>query len=170
MSLLFNTLSKFIIAFLPRSKHLLISWLQSPSAVNLSPRKENLSLLPLLPLLFAIHFLSNLSFVPGKLRYPQESTYRSPSPFSPITRVWFQGSSSHHLSSLYLSQDLILEISSSIPSVVLPLFYSPSSLFCYVISPTAITVYLSLFLHHLGKVACTRFSHMGLYDWNGIIY
>ena len=34
MSLLFNTLSKFIIAFLPRSNRLLISWLQSPSAVS----------------------------------------------------------------------------------------------------------------------------------------
>ena len=33
MSLLFNTLSRFVIAFFPRSKHLLISWLQSPSTV-----------------------------------------------------------------------------------------------------------------------------------------
>ena len=39
MSLLFNMLSRFIIAFLPRSKHLLISWLQSPSAVILEPKK-----------------------------------------------------------------------------------------------------------------------------------
>ena len=39
MSLLFNTLSRFVIAFLPRSKHLLISWLQSPSAVILEPQK-----------------------------------------------------------------------------------------------------------------------------------
>ena len=37
MSLLFNTLSRFIIAFLSRSKYLLISWLQSPSAVILKP-------------------------------------------------------------------------------------------------------------------------------------
>ena len=37
MSLLFNMLSKLVIAFLPRSKHLLISWLQSPSAVILEP-------------------------------------------------------------------------------------------------------------------------------------
>jgi len=37
MSLLFNMLSKFVIAFLPRSKCLLISWLQSPSAVILEP-------------------------------------------------------------------------------------------------------------------------------------
>ena len=39
MSLLFNMLSRFVIAFLPRSKHLLISWLQSPSAVILEPPK-----------------------------------------------------------------------------------------------------------------------------------
>ena len=39
MSLLFNMLSRFVIAFLPRSKRLLISWLQSPSAVVLEPQK-----------------------------------------------------------------------------------------------------------------------------------
>ena len=39
MSLLYNMLSRFVIAFLPRSKRLLISWLQSPSAVILEPRK-----------------------------------------------------------------------------------------------------------------------------------
>ena len=39
MSLLFNMLSRLVIAFLPRSKHLLISWLQSPSAVILASKK-----------------------------------------------------------------------------------------------------------------------------------
>ena len=39
MSLLLNMLSRLVITFLPRSKHLLISWLQSPSAVILEPRK-----------------------------------------------------------------------------------------------------------------------------------
>ena len=39
MSLLFNMLSRLIITFLPRSKRLLISWLQSPSAVILEPKK-----------------------------------------------------------------------------------------------------------------------------------
>ena len=39
MSLLFSMLSRLVIAFLPRSKHLLISWLQSPSTVILEPRK-----------------------------------------------------------------------------------------------------------------------------------
>ena len=40
MSLFFNTLSRFVIAFLPRNKQLLISWLQSPSAVILEPKKR----------------------------------------------------------------------------------------------------------------------------------
>ena len=39
LSLLFNMLSRLVITFLPRSKHLLISWLQSPSAVILEPPK-----------------------------------------------------------------------------------------------------------------------------------
>ena len=39
MSLLFNMLSRLVIAFLPRSKHLLISWLQSLSPVILEPKK-----------------------------------------------------------------------------------------------------------------------------------
>ena len=39
MSQLFDMLSRLVIAFLPRSKHLLISWLQSPSAVILEPKK-----------------------------------------------------------------------------------------------------------------------------------
>ena len=39
MSLLFNMLSRLVVTFLPRSKHLLISWLQSPSAVILEPQK-----------------------------------------------------------------------------------------------------------------------------------
>ena len=43
MPLLFNTLSMFAIAFLPRSKHLLMSWLQSPSPVILEPKKISVS-------------------------------------------------------------------------------------------------------------------------------
>ena len=39
MSLLFNMLSSLVIAFLPKSKHFFISWLQSPSAVILEPQK-----------------------------------------------------------------------------------------------------------------------------------
>ena len=46
MYLLFNILSGLVITFLPRSKRLLISWLQSPSAVILELKKKNLSLFP----------------------------------------------------------------------------------------------------------------------------
>ena len=53
-ALLFNILSRLLIAFLPRSKHLLISWLQSPSAGILEPKKNSLSLFPLFPHLFAM--------------------------------------------------------------------------------------------------------------------
>ena len=54
MSLLFNMLSRLIITFLPRSKRLLISWLRSPSAVILEPRKIKSPLIPLFPRLFVM--------------------------------------------------------------------------------------------------------------------
>ena len=46
LSLLFNMLSRLVVTFLPRSKPLLISWLQSPSAVILEPKKISLTLFP----------------------------------------------------------------------------------------------------------------------------
>ena len=46
MSLLFNMLAMFVIAFLPRSKRLLISWLQSPSRVILEPKKIKSATVP----------------------------------------------------------------------------------------------------------------------------
>ena len=53
MSLLFSTLSRFIIVFLPRSKFLLISWLQSPSTVILETKKVKSVLFPFSPHLYA---------------------------------------------------------------------------------------------------------------------
>ena len=53
MSLLFNVPSRLVITFLPRSKHLLISWLQSPSAVILEPSQIK-SDTPLFPHLFVM--------------------------------------------------------------------------------------------------------------------
>ena len=54
MSPLFNMLSGFVIAFLSRRKHLLISWLQSPSTVILEPKKINFVTVPLFLHLFAM--------------------------------------------------------------------------------------------------------------------
>jgi len=57
MSLLLNMASRLVITLLPRSKHLLISWLQSPSAVifgDCPRKKKSLSLFPLFPHIFAM--------------------------------------------------------------------------------------------------------------------
>ena len=54
MSLLFNMLSRFVIAFLPRSKCLLISWLQSTSAMILESKKIKSDTTSIFPLLFAM--------------------------------------------------------------------------------------------------------------------
>ena len=54
MSLLFDMLSRLVITFLPRSKRLSISWLQSPSAVILEPQKTKSVRFPLFPHLFSM--------------------------------------------------------------------------------------------------------------------
>jgi len=54
ISLFFNTLSRFVIAFLPRSKHLLISWLQLPSTMILEPKKIKSVTVSLFPHLYAM--------------------------------------------------------------------------------------------------------------------
>ena len=53
-SVLKNTLSMLVVAFLPRSKCLLISWLQSPSAVILEPKKIKSLTVSMFPYLFAM--------------------------------------------------------------------------------------------------------------------
>ena len=54
ISLIFDMLSRFIIAFLPRSKSLLISWLKSRSAMILEPQKIKSVTVSIFPLLFAM--------------------------------------------------------------------------------------------------------------------
>ena len=54
MSLLFNMLSRLIITFLSRSKHLLITWLQLPSALILKPRKIKSATVSTVPHVFAM--------------------------------------------------------------------------------------------------------------------
>ena len=58
MSLLFNMLSRFVIAFLPRSMRLLISWLQLPSTMILEPKKINSATVSFLPNLFTLKWIS----------------------------------------------------------------------------------------------------------------
>ena len=54
MSLLFSMLSRLVLAFLPRSKRLLISWLQLPSAVILEPKKIKSLTISIVSYLFAM--------------------------------------------------------------------------------------------------------------------
>ena len=60
ISLLFNRLSRFVIAFLPRRKRLLISWLWSPSAVILEPKEIKSLTFPLFPHLFAMKWWNRM--------------------------------------------------------------------------------------------------------------
>ena len=71
MSLLFTMLSRFVIAFLPRSKHLLISWLQSPSAVILEPKKiKSVTVSIVSPsICYEVMGLDCMIFVFGKLSF-----------------------------------------------------------------------------------------------------
>ena len=62
MSLLFNVLSRLVIVFFPRSKHLLVSWLQSPSAVILEPKKKKVSVSIVSP--FICHEVMGLDQMP----------------------------------------------------------------------------------------------------------
>ena len=57
MSLLFNMLSRLVIAFLPRSKHLLILWLQSPSPLILEPKNMKSDNKKLFPYVFSQDFI-----------------------------------------------------------------------------------------------------------------
>ena len=66
MSLLFNTLSKFVITFLPRSKCLLISWLQLPSVVILEPKKIRKSVTVSIVFPSICHEVMGPVLLPGK--------------------------------------------------------------------------------------------------------
>ena len=63
MSLLFNMLSRLVIAFLPGSKRLLISWLQSPSAVILEPNKIKSVTVSSVPHLFAMKWWDQIPWL-----------------------------------------------------------------------------------------------------------
>ena len=59
ISLLFNILSRLVITFLPRSKRLLISWLQSPSAVILEPKKIKSDTVGIIPGLYTFYCMAS---------------------------------------------------------------------------------------------------------------
>ena len=80
MSLLFNMLSRLVIAFLPRNKCLLVSWLQSPSAVILEPPK--IWSLPLFPHLFAMKWWDQMPWSQFSECWVLSQLFHSPLSFS----------------------------------------------------------------------------------------
>ena len=120
MFLLFNMLSRLVITFLPRSKHLSISRLQSPSAVILQPHKKSLTLFPLFPIYFPwsdgiryhdLRFL-NLSCKP---------TFSLPS-FTLIKRDF----SSSSLSGLRVVSSVYLRLLIFLPEILIPAVLHPA--------------------------------------------
>ena len=124
MSLLFNMLSKLVIAFLPRSKRLLISWLQSPSAVILEPKTIK-------PLTVSIVFpsichevmeLDAMIFVFLMLTF--KPTF-SLSPFIFIKRLF----SSSSLSAIRVVSSAYLRLLVFLPAILIPACASSSPAF-----------------------------------------
>ena len=121
MSLLFSTLSRFVIVFLPRSKHLFILWLQSPSILILEPKKMKYDSFHIFPIYlpesdrtvcYDLHFFETwvLSQLFTLLFHPHQSLFSS-SWLSAIRLV----SSAYLRLLVFLSAILILACSSSSP-------------------------------------------------------
>ena len=109
MSLLFNMLSRLVIAFLPRSKHLLISWLQSPSAVILEPKniKSNTVSIVCPSICHAVMGLDAMTFIFRMLSFKQAFSLSS---FTFIKRLFSSSSlSSNKGGVIYISE--VIDIS-----------------------------------------------------------
>ena len=121
ISLLFNMLSRFVTAFLPRSKDLLISWLQSPSAVILEPKKiKSVTVSMVSPSIFhEVMGLGAMLFVFWMLSFKPSFWLSSRSSLVP-----FQFLPLSMVSSAYLRLLIFL------PSVLIPACASSSRVFC----------------------------------------
>ena len=127
MSLLFSILSRFVIAFLPRNKRLLISWLRSPSAVILEPKKIKVS--------HCFHFFLHLFAMKWWDHMPWSQIFQCwvlsqvfHSLLSPsfIKRLF----SSSSLSTIRLVSSTYLRLLIFLPSILIPAWGSSSPEFC----------------------------------------
>ena len=129
MSLLFNMLSKLIITSLPRSKRLLISWLQSPSGVILEPKNiKSLTVFIVSP--YICHEVMGphvMIFVFWMLSF--KPTF-SLSPFTLIKRLF----SSYSLSAIRVVSSAHLRLLIFLPEILIPAYASSIPAFCMVYS------------------------------------
>ena len=124
MSLLLNMLSRLLITFLPRSKCLLISWLQSPSAVILEPRKmKSTSVFTVYPSLgHEVMGLDAMIFVFGMLSFKPTFSLSS---FTFIKRLF----SSYSLSAIRVVSSAYLRLLIFLPAILIPACASPAQRF-----------------------------------------
>ena len=125
MCLLFNMLSRFVIAFLPKSKHLLISWLQSLSAMILEPKKRNLWLL----YLFAMKWWDWIPWSSFFECWVLSQLFHSPF-FTLIKRLC----SSSSLSAITVVLSAYLRLLIFLPAILIPACDSSSLAFCMMYS------------------------------------
>ena len=129
MSLLFNMLSSFVIAFLPRSKNLLILWLQSPSAVIWEPKKINSVIVSTVspPICHEVMGVDAMIFIFWMLSFQPAFKLFS---FTFIKRVF----SSFSLSALRVVSFAFLRLLMSLPTILIPACTSSSLAFRMVYS------------------------------------
>ena len=125
MSLLSNRLSRMVIAFLPRSKHLLLSWLQSPSAVILEPKKINSVTISIVSPTICHEVMGPdaLIFVFWMLSFKPAFSLSS---FTYIRRLF----SSSPLSAIRVVSSVYLRLLIYLPAILIPACDSPSLEFC----------------------------------------
>ena len=121
MSLLFNMLSRLVITFLLRSKHLLISWVQSPSAVILEPPK--ITLFPLFPHLFPMKWWDQMPWSSFSECWVLSQLFQSL--LSPSSR----GFSSSSLSAIRVVSSAYLRLLMFLPAILSPACASSSPAF-----------------------------------------
>ena len=128
MSLFFNTLSRFVIAFLPKSSSLLISWLQSSSAVILEPKKRKSVAASTFspPIGYEVMGLETMIFVFLTLSFKLAFLFSS---FTLINRLFSASSlpAIRVVSSAYLRLRFL-------PAILIPAYNSSSLAFCIMCS------------------------------------
>ena len=145
-SLFFNLLSRLVIAFLPRSKHLLISWLQSPSEVILEAKKiKSLTVSP--SICHEVMGLGAMIFIFWMLSFKQTFSLS----FFTFIKSLF---SCFSLSAIRIVSSVYLRLLIFLPSILIPV--------CALSSPAFYMMYYNFFLTYLLLVAPFSKAIIGL--------
>ena len=129
MSLLFNTLPRLVIAFLPRSKSLLMQWLQSPSAVILEPKKIKSATVSI----FSPSICHEVMGLAATILVFWMLSFKPAFPFSSFTFIKrLLGSSS--LSAMKVVSSAYLRLLIFLPEILIPACESSSPAFCMLYS------------------------------------